>query len=405
MAAHYTLSRRDRNPAGTKASALDTPALVIDLDAMERNLCRMARYASQHKLLLRPHFKMHRCTDIAKLLLAEGGAVGFCVQKLGEAETLVGAGINNIYVSNEIVDPRKLARFAELAKAVFAMKAGPAPTSDVAICCDSVEGVERLAKALRHAGAAGVRVMVEIDVGQNRCGCLPGDGVAVDIAKAVVAHSDVMTFGGIQAYHGAAQHHRAPEQRRETISKVVDLAKQTKAAIEAAGIPVPLVTGAGSGTFTLEATSGLYGELQPGSYLVYDRDYADNVADESQPHFEHALFVATRVMSTGSKLNMAVVDAGHKSHAVDSGQPTVYGRSDLSFRNGGDEHGILEHRHTIDGAEAPLPVPLLNELVYLVPGHCDPTFNLHDTAVGLRGGLDHGVVEKTFVIDARGCCY
>ncbi|HUG23092.1 MAG TPA: DSD1 family PLP-dependent enzyme, partial [Albitalea sp.] len=150
-----------------------------------------------------------------------------------------------------------------------------------------------------------------------------------------------------------------------------------------------LVTGTGSGSFVFEAASGVYGELQVGSYLFMDRDYADNEPAPNAPRFEHALFVKSQVVSRGH--SHAVVDAGHKSHAIDSGLPRVWGR-DWAFANGGDEHGILHG----DG------LPALAETVWLVPGHCDPTVNLHDEYVAVRGGLQHGVVEALWPVDARG---
>ena len=155
----------------------------------------------------------------------------------------------------------------------------------------------------------------------------------------------------------------------------------------------PLVTGAGTGSFAFEAASGVYGELQCGSYLFMDRDYAENDTSPGAPRFEHALFVKSQVMSVGA--SHAVVDAGHKAHAIDSGLPGVWQR-ELTFTNGGDEHGILMPHSA--GAR----LPPLGETVWLVPGHCDPTVNLHDYFIGVRGGLAGGTVEAVWPIDARG---
>ena len=171
----------------------------------------------------------------------------------------------------------------------------------------------------------------------------------------------------------------------------------TRALIEAAGLPVPLVTGAGTGTLAHEATSGVYGELQAGSFLFMDADYAANEPDTTQPAFEHALFIKTQVISTHP--THAVCDAGHKSHAIDSGLPLVHGLAPeyaLRYANGGDEHGILHAA----GPQARLPA--LGQTLWLIPGHCDPTVNLHDRLLGVRGGLEHGVVERVIGVDARG---
>jgi len=156
------------------------------------------------------------------------------------------------------------------------------------------------------------------------------------------------------------------------------------------------VTGGGTGTFSFDAAAGVWGELQAGSYLFMDRDYADNAPNLNAPRFEHALFVKGQVMSRGAA--HAVVDAGHKSHAIDCGLPRVWQR-DLDAFNGGDEHLILRPRH---GAPAS-KLPALGDAVWLVPGHCDPTVNLHDRFVAVRGGLAGGVVEAVWPIDARGC--
>ncbi len=364
---------------GRPAADIDTPALVIDLDAMERNLALMAGFAAKHGVKLRPHAKMHKSATLAKLQMAHG-AVGVCVQKTSEAEALAALGVNNIYISNEVVSPFKLKRVVALARELEALG------GQLAIAVDSLEGLQRLAKAV-HGQHCVIRVFIEIDVGHGRCGLAPGDA-AVPLATEMARHA-ALQFGGLQAYHGRAQHFRTVAERREGIAQVIRHVQSTKDALQAAGFTVPLVTGAGSGTFSLEAASGVYGELQAGSYLFMDRDYASNEHDPAQPVFEHALFVKSQVIS--SCADHAVVDAGHKSHAIDSGLPAVHGLA-LDYANGGDEHGILR------GAV----LPAIGETVWLIPGHCDPTVNLHEHLLGVRGGLQHGKVEQIIRVDARG---
>jgi D-serine deaminase-like pyridoxal phosphate-dependent protein len=365
---------------GQGVEAIDTPALVIDLDSMERNLHQMQAFANAQGVRLRPHAKMHKCAALA-LAQMQAGAVGVCVQKTSEAQVLAALGVRDIYISNEVVSLSKLERVAQLARRLEAEKA------QLAIAVDSLEGVARLAAAISAAGTR-IKVFIELDVGHGRCGVPPGDA-AQRLAQALAQHPQLV-FAGLQAYHGSAQHVRTAAERHALIAQAVGRVKTTRALIEAAGIPVPLVTGAGTGTFIHEAASGVYGELQAGSYLFMDADYAANQQDPAQPVFEHALFVKSQVMSAHAA--HAVCDAGHKSHAIDSGLPKVHGRA-LEFANGGDEHGILR------GAT----LPALGDTVWLIPGHCDPTVNLHDHMIGVRGGLASGVVERVFSVDTRGC--
>jgi D-serine deaminase-like pyridoxal phosphate-dependent protein len=377
---------------GQPVAAIDTPALVVDLDAMQRNLGRMAEFARKHGILWRPHAKMHKSSAIAKLQL-QAGAAGVCVQKTSEAEAMVGGGVHNVYISNEVVAPGKLARVAELAHRVVG------EGGQLAIAVDSAEGVRRLASAMNARRRAGemavIDVFVEIDVGQGRCGVRPGRSAA-ELVHEIRRHP-ALRFAGLQAYHGKAQHLRSPQARHEAIATVVQDVLFTKKLIEADGVPVELVTGAGTGSMVCEAASGVYGELQAGSFLFMDADYAANERDPAQPQFEHALFVKAQVMSSG--LLHAVCDAGHKSHAIDSGLPRVLTREptgELEYGNGGDEHGILR---PVNGNQR---VPRLDDIVWLIPGHCDPTVNLHNHLVGVSGGLEKGRVEKIIRVDARG---
>lgn len=370
--------RSDPARIGDAVAAIDTPALVIDLDAFERNLQRMADFARERGVRLRPHAKMHKSAAVALRQVALG-AVGVCVQKTGEAEAMAAGGVRDIYVSNQIVAPHKLARLARLARDV-----------KLAIAVDSIVGVERLAQAVREAGST-VDVFIEVDVGQGRCGVAPAQAGA--LARQVVAHAG-LRFAGLQAYHGSAQHFRGVAEREAAIRHAVDVVVAARAAITASGIACPLVTGAGSGSFRFEATSGVYGELQPGSYAFGDADYARNEADPHAPRFEHALFVKSQVMS--ASLGHVVVDAGHKSHAIESGLPTVWEREDLLCSGANDEHAVVKPR------AAGVPLPALGDTLWLVPGHCDPTVNLHEHLVGVRGGLEAGLVESVWRVDARG---
>ena len=384
---------------GQSVHAIDTPALVIDLDTMRRNLTRMADFAKKHHVLWRPHAKLHKSVELADLQI-KAGAVGICVQKTAEAEIMVAGGIDNVYISNEVIAPAKLARVAALTQ-IVAPRGG-----HIAIAVDSVQGIERLAHAMAQARqeatqgkpaspATVIDVFVEIDVGQGRCGVAPG-AAAVALALEIRKHP-ALRFAGLQAYHGGAQHFRSLPERREAIAVAVQAARTTRELIEAQGMQAGLVTGAGTGTLVLEAASGVYGELQAGSFLFMDADYAQNQRDPAQPKFEPALFIKTQVISVHA--SHAVCDAGHKSHAIDSGLPTVHAfgaPSTLEYFNGGDEHGILR---PVTGSTH---LPKLGELLWLIPGHCDPTVNLHDAMIGVSGGLRSGTVERIIKVDARG---
>ena len=374
---------------GQRVDLIDTPALVVDLDAMDRNIQRMAEFARKHQVRWRPHAKMHKSTELA-LLLQQAGAQGVCVQKVSEAEALAAGGVLDITITNEVIAMPKLHRAARLATAL-ASRGGR-----LGVAVDSAEGIERLAEAMAQSGSdAGMDVLVEIDVGQGRCGVPPGEA-AVPLALAV-SRSPRLRFAGLQAHHGRAQHLSSSVGRREAITKVVEAAYHTRQLIEAEGLAVPLITGSGTGTLVHEAASGVYGELQAGSFLFMDADYAANEREGAQPAFEHALFVKTQVIS--ARPTHVVCDAGHKSHAIDSGLPLVWGlppERDLRYANGGDEHGVLHAA----GPKARLPA--LGRMLWLVPGHCDPTVNLHDYLIGVRGGLAHGVVERIIRVDARG---
>ena len=379
---------------GKSVNAIDTPALVVDLDTMERNLRTMAAFAAEHQVRLRPHAKMHKSAELAKLQVA-AGAVGVCVQKTSEAQALAASGVTNIFISNEVIAPVKLSRVALLTRTLLAMG------GKLAICVDSIEGIKRLAASMNEGRvasgiASSIDVFIELDVGQNRCGVAPGSA-AVALALEIRKHP-ALNFAGLQAYQGKAQHMRSASERQSAILQAINAVRQTRELIESEGIKVSLVTGGGTGTAPLEAASKVYGELQAGSYLFMDADYAANEPAVGQPRFRHALFVKTQVISVHAQ--HVVCDAGHKSHAIDSGLPKVHAfssGSQLEYSNGGDEHGILK------STEGSTRLPGLGSMLWLIPGHCDPTVNLHNEMIGVRGGLLKGVVERIIKVDARGC--
>ena len=362
---------------GMREDEIDTPALVIDLDAFESNLNRMADLLAPTGARLRAHAKTHKSPVIARLQMARG-AVGQCVQKVGEAEALAWGGIPDILVSNEVVGSTKLARLAALAK-----------IAKVAVCADHPAQVSALESAAADASIR-LPVLVEIDVGARRCGVAPGPD-AVALAQRI-AGSRHLIFGGLQAYHGSAQHKRTTEERRALINSAVDASRRTVEQLRQQGLACPIVGGAGTGTFALESASGIYNEIQAGSYVFMDADYARNLDDAGQPvtTFRHALFVLATVMSVPGH-GIAVVDAGHKAIAVDSGLPTLWQRPDIRYVGASDEHGKLE-------VASETAMPSLSEKLRLIPGHCDPTVDRYDWYVGIRNGR----VESLWPVAARG---
>lgn len=362
---------------GDSLDAVDTPALIVELDAFERNIDRMQRFAERSGVSLRPHAKTHKSADIALKQMRQGGAVGVCCQKVSEAEALVAGGVTDILVANEVTALAKLDRLAALAS-----------RARISVCVDDAAAVAPLSEAAQRQGVE-VGVLVEIDCGAGRCGVRPG-AAAAELARRVAAAAG-LRFEGLQAYQGSAQHKRTPAERMAAIDAAAAMAHTSKTAIEALGIDCPTVTGAGTGTFPLEAATGVYTELQCGSYIFMDADYARNLdeAGAQALDFEQSLFVLTAIMSAAGKAH-AVCDAGHKAASVDSGLPVVADRPDLAYRGPSDEHGIIDD---------PKKTLKLNDRLKLIPGHCDPTVNLHDWIIGVRNGR----VETVWPVSARGC--
>ena len=366
-----------RPPAeiGMPLEAVDTPALLIDLDPFERNLRRMADAVAGSPVRLRPHAKTHKCPAIALRQMAEG-AVGVCCQKVSEAEALVRGGVTNVLVSNEIVGPAKIMRLAALAREAW-----------VGVCVDDPGNVDQLSAAAVAQGVT-LPVLVEVNVGADRCGVAPGEA-ALALARRI-AGAPGLRFAGLQAYQGSAQHLRRHEERGAAIARAVDGIRLTLDLLERDGLACERVSGAGTGTWPFEAASGVYTELQVGSYLFMDADYGRNLDAAGTPTmaFEQSLYVLATVMSCPVP-ERAVLDAGLKAVSVDSGLPLVDGHPGVEYVGVSDEHGTL----ALHGASLEL-----GQKLRLVPGHCDPTVNLHDWYVCCRGGR----VDALWPVSARG---
>lgn len=364
-------------------AGVDTPALLVDLDAFERNIAKMADFAAGAGLRLRPHAKTHKSPIVALRQIA-AGAVGVCCQKVTEAEALVEGGVEDLLITNEIVGSQKLRRLAQLAR-----------NAHIGVCVDNHDNVADLAKAAGEAGAR-IDVLVEVDVGGGRCGVSPGEP-ALALAQAIAAAPE-LRFAGLHAYHGAAQHIRKFSERKAAIAAAAEKARTTRDLLLQHGLGCESVTGAGTGSFAFEAASRIYTELQPGSYVFMDADYGRNLEEGGEffSGFEQALYVYATVMSRPVP-GRAVVDAGLKALAFDSGMPLV-ACAGANYVGASDEHGII-----LLDTHAPQTATVfrLGGKIKLIPGHCDPTVNLHPWFVCYRGER----VEAVWPVAGRGPGY
>jgi 3-hydroxy-D-aspartate aldolase len=367
---------------GMAEADIQTPCLVLDLDALERNIIKMGKAAKQMGVRHRVHGKMHKSVDVALLQERLGGSCGVCCQKVSEAEVFARGGIKDVLVSNQVRDLAKIDRLARL----------PNLGARTIVCVDDLDNVKDLSEAATRHGTT-IECLVEIDCGAGRCGVTTTEAV-VTIAVAIDAAAG-LKFAGIQAYQGAMQHLDLYADRMAKTTIAIEQVRAAVQGLQAAGLDCDIVGGAGTGSYYFEGNSGVYNELQAGSYAFMDADYG-RILDKDgqridQGEWENALFLLTSVMSH-AKADKAIVDAGLKVQSVDSGLPVVFGRTDVKYIKCSDEHGVVED---LGG------VLKVNDKLRLVPGHCDPTCNVHDWYVGLRNGR----VEVVWPVSARGKAY
>jgi 3-hydroxy-D-aspartate aldolase len=363
---------------GMSEADIQTPCLILDLDAVERNIRKMGNYAKTHNMRHRAHGKMHKSLDVLRLQQELGGACGVCCQKVSEAEVFARGGIKDILVSNQVRDEKKIDRLARL----------PKYGGRISVCVDDLANVADLNQATtRHQTT--LDCLVEIDCGAGRCGVTTA-AAAIEIAKAIDG-ADGLRFAGIQAYQGAMQHIRGYNERKAKFDAALSLVETVVEELRKAGLDPEIISGGGTGSYAFECASGVFNELQCGSYAFMDADYGrvlDKDGQRIDKEWENALFILTSIMSH-VKPDKAVCDAGLKAQSLDSGLPTIFGREDLTFVRCSDEHGV------IDDPKGSLRV---NDKLRLVPGHCDPTCNIHDWYVGVR----NGTVETVWPVSARG---
>jgi D-serine deaminase-like pyridoxal phosphate-dependent protein len=353
--------------------AIPTPAAVLDLEAFEANLARMAERARAAGLALRPHAKSHKSAWIAARQL-EAGAVGVCCAKLAEAEALAAAGIDRILVTSPIAGPANAQRAARLAREL----------PDFRMVVDHVDAVAELA-----ATGTPIQLIVDVDVGLGRTGVSSPDQAA-DVARAILRHPQLRLLG-VQGYGGNWQHMAGANARAAAVADGMAKLCAAVAAIREAGGRVDVVTGGGTGTFEADAAQGVLTEVQPGSYAFMDREYRDALGGDPDGAFQQALFVASTVISANQP-KWVTLDAGLKALSTDGPLPVpaTPGFETATFRFFGDEHGMLtrpKDHHVHRG-----------DRIHLVPGHIDPTVDRHDILWLVRGDLLEAIVP----IDARG---
>lgn len=365
---------------GMSEKDIQTPCLMIDLDALEKNIKAMGLYCKTMNIRHRIHGKMHKSVEIALLQKELGNSCGVFCQKVSEAEVFARGGIKDILVSNQIRDPKKIDRMAQLPK-----------LGTRTICCvDDIDNVEQISKAAQKHSTE-IECLVEIDCGAGRCGVEAGQPV-VEIAKSI-NEAPHLKFSGIQAYQGAMQHMQNYNDRKMKIDIAIDLVAQSIEMLMIEGLECDIVGGGGTGSYYFEGNSGVYNELQCGSYAFMDADY-QTIHDKNGrriSEFDNALFILTSIMSHVKK-DKAICDAGLKAQSVDSGLPYIFERNDVEYIKCSDEHGVIDD---------PNGALKINEKIRLVPGHCDPTCNVHDYYVGVR----NGVVETLWPVSARGKAY
>jgi D-serine deaminase-like pyridoxal phosphate-dependent protein len=336
---------------------LNTPALVVDRDALERNVQKMAGIAQRAGVALRPHAKSHKSLAIGRLQL-DAGAVGLCCAKLGEAEVFAAGGVESLLITSPVVSAPAIARLVAL----------NARIPDLMVCVDNPANAAALAAA---SGGRQLKLIIDVDPGIRRTG-VGSIEAAVALLKAIQS-ADNLVFKGVQMYCGVQQHIKDYKERYVAIEERTGYLRSIIAALAENGGKASIVTGSGTGTHHIDAKLGLLTEWQVGSYVFMDRQYAEcDLADDKAQAFEYSLFIDARVVSANTR-GIATIDAGYKAMATDGGPPVVLSGAPQgsNFIFMGDEHGLI-----IDPAQQ--HTWSVGEIVRLAVPHCDPTVNLYD---------------------------
>jgi len=329
-----------------KISGISTPALMVDVNILKANAQKMKALLAGTQLQLRPHYKSHKCAAIAKWQI-DCGAKGMTCAKLSEAEDLCDAGIEDILIANQITDPAKIRRAADLAG-----------NCRLTVCVDSPENVDALARAAANCGNT-IHCLVEYDIGMGRCGVMTEEA-ALSLAKQIAAEES-LSFEGIQAYAGHLSHMEDPARRKESTAENYTRLRSLIAYLEKNGVEVKTVSGGSTGTSAIKAAEGLYTELQAGSYLFMDATYRHLGLP-----FENSLFLLSTVISRRDEVT--ILDAGVKTCGMDQGMPAL--TEGAAKEIAANEEHLLLYGYTEHKA--------LGDKVRLIPGHCCSTVNLHD---------------------------
>jgi D-serine deaminase-like pyridoxal phosphate-dependent protein len=357
-------------PIGAAKAELDTPALCLDIEVVERNIQRMAGYFRDRPVKLRPHSKTHKSPVLARMQLA-AGAIGITCAKLGEAEVMAQAGIRDILIANQVVSPGKIVRLVNLAA-----------YTDVIVAVDNAGNVAKLSAAAEAKGVQ-LRVLVEVDIGHGRCGVPPGQP-ALELARRVMA-SPGLRLAGLMGYEGHSVMTPDPNERRAQTEASLALLTGTADLLRSQGIPVEIVSSGGTGTYFITGNYPGITELEVGSYITMDRQYREATGID----FEYGLTVLSTVVSARGN-DQAICDAGLKALTSDFGMPLVVDPPGWALTGLSEEHG---HLARVDGP--PLHV---GAQVEIVPNHGCTTINLHDTYHVMR----RGVLEALWPVAARG---
>jgi D-serine deaminase-like pyridoxal phosphate-dependent protein len=351
---------------------VDTPALILDLDRMERNIGRMAEFAKACGVSLRPHAKTHKSPEIAKMQLA-AGAIGVCLQKVGEVEVFAGSGIRDIFLTNEVVVPRKIERLARIAE-----------RTHLGVAADNIDVVKTTGRIFKERGTK-IDVYVDVDSGLGRCGVQAKD--AAKIAKEISRHGNLV-FKGIMGYEGNVNAARTKAEQVRLSGAAMGEIVKAKKGIEAAGLRVDVVSVGSSVSTWINAKHPIATEVQPGMYVFNDRRLVESGVATME---DCALTVLATVTSRPAR-QRAVADAGSKAFNFDSGlYPVPLEKEGVVVQHFSEEHAWLH----LTGEGEGLAV---GDRIRLIPAHCCTTVNQFDEFVGIRGER----VERVIPVLARG---